>query len=94
MATTFLQCPMGLVWCDREQQFSYPFNVSDIDGCDEDVIALTIDLAEANSTGNNFVSRTVSGQVLEDVDNNSSGAAPIPMVTVEGHNCCNYDDRF
>ena len=50
------------------------------------MIAVTINPADgANSTGNDFVdepSRTISGVVLEDTDNNNSGDTPIPVVTL------------
>lgn len=85
MATTFLRRPSGCVRVTETNSISSPFHVSNIGRGNENVIAVTMDLPGANSTGNNFVdkpSRTVSGKVLEDADNNSSGDDQSPIVYV------------
>lgn len=59
---------------------SYPLDVSIIDGGDPNSIDVMIDGATArNATGNDSVdeaSRTILGQVLDNVDNNGSGIPP------------------
>jgi len=65
-------------------------SVSDIDGGDENEIAVTIGGSDPlNSTGNDFVDEkpeelgSVSGTVLEDTDDDNEGDEPLSGVVVE-----------
>lgn len=65
---------------------SFPFDVSDTDLGDANMIAVTIvPGSPVDSTNNNFVdelSRVITGVVLEDLDDNNTGDVPIVGVTI------------
>lgn len=67
---------------------TFPFDVSDSDAGDVNMIEATIGSgpgSQLNSTGNDFVdelARLISGVVLEDLDDNNTGDVPIPNVEV------------
>ena len=60
-------------------------DVLDVDGPNDNTINVPLGQGE-NVTGHNFVNnlgQTISGTVLEDVDNNNTGDKPITKVVVE-----------
>ena len=84
---SFNDIPKGQYTIEQTNIDGY-FDVSDTDGPNDSLV--TIDLGGGeHRTGADFVDeppRTVSGLVLEDMDNNDSGDEPIAGVTVELYN--------
>jgi protocatechuate 3,4-dioxygenase beta subunit len=81
----FYDLPAGKYTITETNLAGVPLDVKDSDGGNPNVISVTL-VGGKNSTGNDFVDekcRKIAGKVLEDVDNNDTGDAPISQVTVE-----------
>ena len=81
----FYDLPAGTYTVTETNLGDVPLDVKDIDGGDANVISVILGGGE-NSTGNDYVDekcRKVMGSVKEDLDDNNSGDAPVPLVTVE-----------
>ena len=80
----FYDVPAGTYGVMETNIASFALDVSDSDSGDLNMIAVTI-TAGFNSTGNDFVdepSRTISGTVLEDTNNDNVGDTPQAGVTL------------
>ena len=82
----FTDLPEGIYTVSETNLPLIPFDVSDVEGNPLDNL-IRIDLSPGqNSTGNDFVDegcKKINGTVLEDLDNNVSGDAPINAVKVK-----------
>lgn len=83
----FFDLPAGTYTVMETNIRAFPFDVSDIDGANDNMILTTIGTGGAplNSTGNDFCdeeSRTVSGTVVEDTDNDNLGDSTLSGVTL------------
>ena len=81
----FYDLPAGTYSVTETNLVDVPLDVKDTDGGDANVISVILGGGE-NSTGNDYVDekcRKVMGFVKEDVDENTTGDAPVALVTVE-----------